>query len=221
MSIRGVILDIDGTLVDSNDAHTQAWIKAMADNGYTDVDYSKVRSKIGMGGDKLLPDVLGIEKDSPKGKKISESRSKIFKDQYLNKIKPLNGAKDLLDAIRQHGLKLAVATSAQEDELKPMLKLIGAEDLIEDKTDGSEAKNSKPSADVVEKTLKKMDMQPDEVLMLGDTAYDIESAAKTKVKTIALRSGGWKDEDLKGALAIYNDPADLLAHYDRSPLNNH
>ena len=101
-----------------------------------------------------------------------------------------------------------------------MLKIAGAEDLIEEETSASDAKNSKPDPDIVQVALKKIGLHPDQTVMLGDTPYDIEAAEKAGVRTIALRCGGWPDNELKGALAIYNDPADLLAHYDASPLAN-
>src|SRR5439155_22937315 len=111
------------------------------------------------------------------------------------------------------GLKLAIASSAQPDELRPLLQIVGAADLIEDKTSSKDAKSSKPDPDVMQVTLQKIGYPPDEVVMIGDTPYDIEAAKKVGVSTIAFRCGGWSDSDLAGAITIYNDPADLLAHY--------
>lgn len=215
--IRSVILDVDGTLVDSNDAHAKAWIEAMAEYGYH-VPFEKVRPLIGMGGDKVLPETLNIQKDSEEGKKISKRRGEIFKERYLPTLKPFPKAHELLQAMRQHGLKLAVATSAQKDELKALLQIVGAQQLIEEETSSKDAPNSKPNPEVMEVTLQRIGFPASAVLMLGDTAYDIEAAQKVGVGTIALRSGGWKDSDLQGAIAIYNDTADLLAHYEDSPL---
>lgn len=216
--IRGVILDVDGTLVDSNDAHTRSWLEAMAEKGHTNLEYGKVRGKIGMGGDKLLPDVLGIEKDTPEGKEISARRGQIFKRRYLNGLQPFPGARRLIEVMREHGLKIAIASSAEKDELQSLLQVVGATDLIEEETSSADTKQSKPDPNIVQITLERMQLPPEEVIMLGDTAYDIEAARKAGVQTISLRCGGWKDQDLKGALAIYNDPEDLLNHYDHSPL---
>jgi len=215
--IRGVILDIDGTLIDSNDAHAHAWVQAMADNGY-DVPFEKVRPLIGMGGDKVLPETTGIQKDSDKGQQISKRRKEIFKERYLPTIRPFPGAKELLRQMRERGLKLAVASSAEQDELKSLLHILDATDLIEEKTSSSDAQHSKPDPQPVEVTLKRIGFPPQAVVMLGDTAYDIEAAQKVGVRTIALRCGGWKDTDLAGAIALYDDPADLLAQYETSPL---
>jgi HAD superfamily hydrolase (TIGR01509 family) len=214
---KGVILDVDGTLVDSNDEHAKAWVKAMKENGY-EVSFEKVRSLIGMGSDNLLPTTIGVKKDSPEGKKLSDSWSKIFKEEYLPGIKAFPGAKELIERIRQSGLKLAVATSGEPDLMEDLLKLVGAEDLIEEKTSSKDADKSKPNPDVVQAALEKLGIAADQSVMLGDTPYDIESAGRAGVKTIALRCGGWQDKDLKGAIAVYNDPADLLEHFDQSPL---
>jgi HAD superfamily hydrolase (TIGR01509 family) len=171
-----------------------------------------------MGGDKLLPEISGMEEESPEGKRAGERRGQIFKEKYLPSIKPLPGARELLKRLREDGLKLVVASSAKKDELDPLLEIAGASDLIEGKTSSDDAENSKPDPDIVEAALEKAALSPDEVVMLGDTPYDIESAGKAGVEVIALRSGGWEDEDLSGAVAIYQDPADLLARYDESPL---
>ena len=215
--IHAVIFDVDGTLVDSNDAQARSWVDALKEFGYS-VPYEKVRPLIGMGGDKVLPETIGVQKDSEKGKQISKRRSEIFKEKYLPNVKPFPDAQKLLDRMRKQGLKLAIATSAQPDELRPLLQIVGAADLIEDKTSARDVKSSKPDPDVMQVALKRVGYPPNEVVMIGDTPYDIEAARKAGVGTIAFRCGGWSDSDLAGAIAIYNDPADLLAHYDSSPL---
>jgi len=216
-NIHAVIFDVDGTLVDSNDAQARSWVDALKEFGYS-VPYEKVRPLIGMGGDKVLPETIGVQKDSEKGKQISKRRSEIFKEKYLPNVKPFPDAQKLLDRMRERGLKLAIATSAQPDELRPLLQIVGAADLIEDKTSARDVKSSKPDPDVMQVALKRVGYPPNEVVMIGDTPYDIEAARKVGVGTIAFRCGGWSDSDLAGAIAMYNDPADLLAHYDSSPL---
>jgi len=215
--IHAVIFDVDGTLVDSNDAQARSWVDALKEFGYS-VPYEKVRPLIGMGGDKVLPETIGVQKDSEKGKQISKRRGEIFKEKYLPNVQPFPDAQKLLDRMRKQGLKLAIATSAQPDELRPLLQIVGAADLIEDKTSARDVKSSKPDPDVMQVALKRVGYPPNEVVMIGDTPYDIEAARKAGVGTIAFRCGGWSDSDLAGAIAIYNDPADLLAHYDSSPL---
>lgn len=215
--IRGVILDVDGTLVDSNDAHAHAWVDALAEHGIS-VPFEKVRPLIGMGGDKLLPEASGIGEDTPEGGRISERRGEIFKERYLPKLKAFPSTRELLRRMRDDGLKLVVASSAKEDELKSLLKIAGADDLIEEKTSSDDAENSKPDPDIVKAALESSGLAPDEVVMIGDTPYDIESASRAGVRVVAVRTGGWKDADLSGAIAIFDDPADLLARYESSPL---
>lgn len=217
--IRGVILDVDGTLVDSNDAHAHAWVQAMTENGHQ-VPFDKIRPLIGMGGDKVLPETIGVAKDSDEGKKISQRRKQIFTQQYLPTIKPFPHTADLLTRMREAGLTLVIATSAEQDELSKLLQVIGpnASGFFKQETSSKDAPRSKPDPDIMHAALQHLDHPASEAIMLGDTAYDIEAAAKVNVPTIALRCGGWSDKDLHGALAVYNDPADLLAHFDSSPL---
>ena len=217
--VRGVILDIDGTLVDSNDAHARAWVAALAQHGL-EVPYEQVRRLIGMGGDKLLPEVGGPSADSAEGKRISARRGEIFKERYLPALEPFAGTRELLAHMRERGLKLAVASSAKREELGPLLEAAGAQDLIEEQkqTSSSDADSSKPDPDIVQAALDRLGLPPEQVIMIGDTPFDVEAARRAGVGTIALRCGGWHDNDLGGALAVYGDPADLLAHYDSSPL---
>ena len=217
--IRGVIFDIDGTLVDSNDADANAWVEAMAEQGYQ-VPFEKVRPLIGMGGDKVLPETLGIAKDSEVGKRISQRRKEIFKQRYLPHLKAFPAAMELLERMHEQGLKLIIATSAEPDELQSLLQVIGphASELFADEVSAQEAKHSKPDPDVISAAVQRSGCSPQELVMIGDTAYDIEAAAKVNIKTIAFRCGGWSDKDLAGAIMIYDGPADLLAHYDTSVL---
>ncbi len=218
-TVHGVLLDIDGTLVNSNDAQAHAWLDAMHDYGYA-ASFEKVRPLIGMGGDKVLPEVLGVDKNSDQGQKISQRRKEISSSRYLPQVHAFPHAQDLLQRMHEQGLKLVVATSAEPDELQKSLQIIGpqAGDLVEQAVTSQDASQSKPDSDIITAALQRAQCAAEEVVMLGDTPYDIEAAAKDGVRTIAFRCGGWQDEDLAQAIAIYDDPADLLAHYDESPL---
>lgn len=220
MRLKGVILDVDGTLLLSNDAHAQAWVDAFTEYDYQ-VPFERVRPLIGMGGDKLMPTVVpGLSDEEGVGEQIAERRKQIFAERYAATLKPTPGARDLLLRLREAGLELAVASSAAGDELETLLKAAQVDDLIAQTTTSSDAEESKPAPDIVAVALKRLDLEPDEVVMLGDTPYDIESASGCGVGVIAVRSGGFTDEELSGALAIYNDPADALTHYDRSPFGS-
>jgi HAD superfamily hydrolase (TIGR01509 family) len=215
--IRGILLDVDGTLVDSNDAHARAWVAALEQHGHQ-ASFERVRALIGKGGDKLLPEVADVEKDSPEGKRIAESRKQIFKERFLPTLRPFPQARALLERMRRDGLRLVVASSAESGELDALLDAAQVSDLIERKTSSSDAPHSKPDPDIVQAALGQLGEPPEAVLMLGDTPYDVEASARAGVKTIALRCGGWDRPDLAGALAVYDDPADLLARYGESPL---
>ena len=118
--VRGVIFDIDGTLVDSNDAHAHAWVEAMAEQGYN-VPFERVRPLIGMAGDKVLPETLNIDKNSEQGQRISRRRKEIYFTRYLPKVQPFPQARQLLEMMHAKGLKLVIATSAEPDELNGLL----------------------------------------------------------------------------------------------------
>lgn len=218
--VQGVILDVDGTLVDSNEAHARAWTEALAEQGI-EVSVSRVRPLIGMGSDKLLPRVCGIDVDSSKGKQLSKRRQQIFKERYLPHLKPTRGAPELLARMRQQGLKLAVASSANKDDLKDLLAICCGEWLMEQSTSSDDADRSKPDPDIVQVALQQIGLPASQVLMLGDTPYDLEAARRAGIGTIAVRCGGWRDGDFTGAVVVYDDPADLLEHYAGSPLGTH
>lgn len=215
--LQGVIFDIDGTLVDSNDAHAQSWVDTFAEAGY-EVPFDVVRPLIGMGADKLLPKTIDVGHDSEQGKKLLARRSEIFQEKYLPGLKPLPGSRALVLRVRTDGLKAIVATSAKDAELKGLLQAAAVYDLMEEKATASDAKRSKPDPDIVQAAVVESGINKENLIMIGDTPYDVEAAARAGVKCIAFRSGGWKEDSLKGAVAIYAGPADLLAHYDASPL---
>jgi HAD superfamily hydrolase (TIGR01509 family) len=214
-SVRGVLLDIDGTLVDSNDAHARA--EAFAEGGF-EVTFEDVRPLIGMGGDKILEKLAGLKEDDPRGERISARRREIFKQEFLPSLRPFPRVKELLSLMRSRGLRLVAASSAKADELQGLLKVCGAQGLLEDKTSSDDVEESKPDPDIVAAALQKIGLPADEVVMLGDTPYDVQAAARAKVATIALLCGGWDREHLEGAAAIYADPADLLQNFYASPL---
>jgi HAD superfamily hydrolase (TIGR01509 family) len=218
-AIRGVILDVDGTLVDSNDAHAHAWVEALAEHGRA-VPFDRVRRLIGMGGDKLLPEVTDLREDTPEGEAIGERRSKIFKEKYLPKLRAFPGVIDLLKLLQGRGLKLVVASSAQEDELDSLLDIAGAKPFLEEVTSSSDAENSKPDPDIVEQAARQLKLPAESLVMIGDTPYDVQAAEKTGIPTIAFRCGGWGDRDLAGAVAIYDGPEELVREFDRSPLGS-
>ena len=220
MGLKAVILDIDGTLVLSNDAHAQAWVEAFAAYGY-DVPFEKVRPLIGMGGDQVVPKMVpGLNDEEGDGKAIAQKRKELIINRLGPKLSPTKGSRKLLLRMQEAGLRLLIATSATSEELSVLLKAAQVDDLLDkdEATTSSDAEASKPAPDIVEAALNKLKLEPTEVLMLADTPYDIKSAQGAGVAMIAVRCGGFDDDQLAGAIAIYDDPADLLAHYADSPL---
>jgi HAD superfamily hydrolase (TIGR01509 family) len=210
-----VILDVDGTLVDSNDAHAHAWVAAFASAGIT-VAFDRVRRAIGMGGDKLMPTVAGITEDSPAGTRISKRRGEIFQRDYLPHVRPFALVRELLQRLKAEGFTLAVASSAKDEELDPLLARANVRDLIQTTTSSDDAEESKPEADIVRAALTRAKSSPESALMLGDTPYDVEAARRAGLAVVALECGGWSRGDLNGAIEIYASPGDLLEKYERS-----
>jgi HAD superfamily hydrolase (TIGR01509 family) len=213
---RAVIFDVDGTLVDSNDAHARAWAAALMESGWQ-IPIERIRPLIGMGGDKLLPRLTGIDIASPEGEAIARSRSRVFRDQYLPLLKPTRGAQRLLERLHHDGFQLFVASSAAADELADLLEVAGASDWISATKSSDDAKRSKPDPDIVRAALDASGCAASEVVMIGDTPYDVKAAARARIDIIAVRCGGWPETALVNALAVYEDPADLLDRYESSP----
>jgi HAD superfamily hydrolase (TIGR01509 family) len=216
MSIQGAIVDMDGTLIDSNDAHARSWLEVLEEI-HKPVPYGRVRSLIGMGADRILPLLLGIDEQSPEGRSIAARRSEIFREKYLQQLKPMSGGRELLKILKQHGLRICIGTSSTAENLALLAERAGCAGLFDEQTTKTDVSSSKPSPDVIQCCVRKLGLSPKDVLMIGDTPYDIEAAAGAGVSTVALRCGGWEDTALSGAIAIYNDPHHLVACFSMSP----
>lgn len=218
--VRAVVFDIDGTLIDSVDLHAGSWREALKHFGH-DVPFDKVRAQIGKGGDLLMPALLPDEEVRRRGEEIEAFRKDLFKREYLPRVKPFPGVRDLFERIRADGRRIALASSAKGDELERYKEIAGIPDLLDAETSSDDAEKSKPHPDIFEAALSRLGgIAAAEVVAVGDTPYDAESAGKAGLRTIGVLCGGWPESELRaaGCVAIYRDPADLLRHYDRSPL---
>jgi HAD superfamily hydrolase (TIGR01549 family) len=215
--IRAVLFDVDGTLVDSNDAHADAWVRAFAEHGVT-VDRDHVRRCIGMGGDKLMPEVSGLREESGKGKAIATRRRELFQREFLPTLAAFRDSGRLVAALKERGLRVVAASSAKADELKPLLEIAGADALMDAATSSDDAEGSKPDPDIIEAALERAKATAADAIMIGDTPYDIEASQRCGLPVIAFRCGGWTDPDLRGAVAIYDGPWELLSRLDDSPI---
>ena len=211
-AIRGLICDIDGTLVDSNDANAQSFAQAFREAGMN-IPFEKIRPLIGKGGDKLLPEVAGIDSESDQGKKLAARRKEIYLEQYVPRLQLTPGARELLLKIKNEKILIVAATSGEEDTTAA-LKQVGLAEFFDNQASSKDASRSKPDPDIVQAALERAGLTAQECLMLGDTPYDMEAAQKAGLRAIGLLTGGWKREDLAQAIAVYATPNDLLAHFE-------
>lgn len=214
-ALEAVIFDVDGTLVDSNDLHIEAWREAFAHYGIG-LTYEQVHAQIGKGGDQLIPAFCSREQVDQFGDALDKLRGEIFSRDYLPQVQPFPKVRALFERLKHDGLQIVLGTSAKETELEAHLKTLGVRDLVDAATSADDAAHSKPCPDIFEAALGRLDdVFANDAIVVGDTPYDVIAAAKAGMKTIALLSGGFPEETLRaaGAVAVYVDIPDLLAHY--------
>ena len=215
---HGVLLDVDGTLVDSNDAHAHSWVETFEAHGHA-VAFPRVRRMIGMGGDRLIETITGAPKGSKESERLSEARSENFRDKWLRHVKPLLGARALVLRLGAEGYQFAIASAAKATELDALLEIAGIVDLVDRRSTSSDVKASKPSPEAIEGALPLLDVDRSRVVMIGDTPYDVAAARGAGVDIVGVTTGGWSAEALAGAVAIFDGPAGLLARWADSPLS--
>ena len=215
-----IIFDVDGTLLDSVDQHARAWQDAFREFGH-DIPLGEIRAQIGKGGDTLLPVFLSGQEIKRLGKRLEGRRGEILKERYLPTIKAFPQVRALFERLLADGKHVALASSAKEDELETYKKIADISDLVEQQTSSDDADSSKPHPDIFLAALKRLNNPPpDQCVVIGDTPYDAEAATKAGIPVVGVLSGGFPEESLReaGAIAIYRDPADLLAGYEGSPI---
>lgn len=220
--IKAVLFDVDGTLIDSNDLHAAAWRETFLHFG-VDLPHDVIRGQIGKGGDNLIPALLPPELVEARKEEIDGYRSDMFKRDYLPRVIPFPGVRELFERLRADGKRIVLASSASGEEIHFHLGVIGSEDLVEATTSADDVKHSKPDPDIFAAALAKVaPLRAEEVAVVGDSPYDIEAAGKLGIAAIGFRSGGFPDEVLQqaGAAALYDGPQDLLARYDQSLLSS-
>jgi HAD superfamily hydrolase (TIGR01549 family) len=207
-----VVLDVDGTLVDSNYQHAFAWYRALRSLGET-FPIWRIHRLIGMGGDQLLPTLAGDEVEERIGDEARERQGKEV-DGLLEEIAPLPGARDLLVAIKERGHRLVLASSGQQRHVDFALDLLDARELADAWTSSADAEETKPAPDLLQVALEKLGAPADaRSVMIGDSVFDVEAAKNAGMPAIAVRSGGFGDDELReaGAVAIVDTPADIAA----------
>ena len=214
--LQAVIFDVDGTIVDSVDLHADAWKVAFEKFGKT-FPFHEIRRQIGKGSDQLLPVFLSEQELDQFGEDLDEYRSKIFKEKFLPRVQAFPKVRDLFERIKKDGKQIVLASSAKSDELDTYKKIARIDDLIESETSSDDADRSKPYPDIFQAALARLKgVAPENVVVIGDTPYDAQAAAKADLKSIGLLCGGWTKEELRraGCAAIYLDIEDLLLQYD-------
>lgn len=210
MSIEAVLFDVDGTLVDSNDLHAAAWQEAFRHFGIV-LPYDRIRGQIGKGGDNLIPALLPPDVVSRLHDDIESFRSELFERDYLTKARPFPAAAELLKQVHGQGTKLVLATSSKQVELDFHIDRLGCRDLLTATTSRDDVEHSKPCPDIFAAALDKVrPLNGGAVVVVGDTPYDIAAAAKIGVPAVAVRCGGFADEELSDAAAIYDGPSELI-----------
>ncbi|HKS28468.1 MAG TPA: HAD family hydrolase [Pyrinomonadaceae bacterium] len=219
--IEAVIFDIDGTLVDSVDLHAQAWKEAFKQFG-KDIPYEQVRRQIGKGGDQLMPVFFSREELERFGEEMEEYRGKIYKRDYMGRVRAFPRVRELFERIREDGKRIALASSAKADELSQYKRIANIEDLVEEETSADDAEKSKPHPDIFEAAIGELKLRDlSRAVVIGDTPYDAEAAGRAGVRNrIGLLCGGFPERELRaaGMTDIYEDPADLLSRYRESML---
>lgn len=216
--LKGVLFDIDGTLLDSVDQHARAWQEALQHFGF-DIPLHHIRAQIGKGGDKLLETLLSKQDVEVRGKELEQFRADLFKRKYLSSCKPFPDVPELLEHIKADGLKIALASSAKKDEIAVYEKMLGISRLIDGATSSDDVDSSKPDPDILDGARKKIgNLAPAVCVFIGDSPHDGEAAKRDHMPMIGVLCGGFPERDLRktGARAIFQDPADLLRNWDRA-----
>ncbi len=213
--VKGILFDIDGTLIDSNDAHVKSWGEAFAESNF-EINYDSIRKKIGMGSDHLIPELIKVSKESQLGRTIDKRHGEIFRTKYLPFVKSFPGAKELLQSLKTKGFKLIVASSSSGIDLNEILKIDSLINYFDNLNIPTSDTHSKPDPDIILNALSKGTLNKENAIMIGDTQYDIEAAKRAGVKTIAFTCGGSEVKDLRGAIAIYQGPKYFLENLPSS-----
>jgi HAD superfamily hydrolase (TIGR01549 family) len=207
-----VLLDVDGTLIDSNYWHVVSWQRAFTQVGAPQQDW-RLHAAIGMGGDRLVTEVAGEDAEKAHGDAARDLWKRYY-DEYITEVLPFPRAADLLHALKERGLNVVLASSGKPDHLEFARKLLASDDVIDAVTQGDDVDTSKPAGDLFSLALDRVGGR--KAFVIGDAPWDVKAAASIPLPTVCLRSGGFAEETLlaAGAKAVYDDAADLLAHLD-------
>lgn len=217
--VKAVLCDIDGTLVESNWLHAEAWRRAFAEMGI-ELELEAVRRQIGKGGEELIPVFVPWWKREAVEEPLKRYRDWIFRQDFLSQVRPFEGVREFAEELKRRGIRMALASSAKRRELEDYERIMHVEDLVDETTSADDVERAKPHPDVFSAALKKLGMKATECIAMGDTPYDAEAAGKAGLRTIGVETGGWTHEELMdaGCVEVYRSVADLLERIGESAI---
>jgi len=209
-----MLLDIDGTLVDSNDKHAACWVEAFAHFGKK-VEWDVVRAQIGKGGDLLVPDTLNAREMRAFGEEVKKYRAELWKRRYIETVQPFPHAREAIRTLHERGILIAFASSSNPNEVEYYVELLGARELLEGSTSKEDAQFSKPSPEIFQAALESTGADAEGTFAVGDTPYDILAAHRVPLPIVALLSGGFARELLAKAEFLFDDIGVMVKELDR------
>jgi HAD superfamily hydrolase (TIGR01549 family) len=214
--MRAAILDIDGTLVDTNYHHAVAWYRAFRRHGVVPPLW-RIHRHIGMGGDQLVEAVAGREVEEASGNAIRHSEEELYME-LIEEVEPFEGASELIGDLKRRGLSVVLASSAKSDEVDRYLDMLEARELADGWTTSADVEATKPEPDLVRAALGKAGTE--DAVMVGDTPWDAKAAARAGIETLAVLTGGFAEGELReaGAITVFESVAKLREGLDRTPL---
>jgi HAD superfamily hydrolase (TIGR01509 family) len=212
------ILDIDGTLVDTNYQHAIAWYRAFRQHDLI-LPIWRIHRHIGMGGDQLVPALAGDEFEADHGDAVREDEEALY-GELIGEVQPMRGARELLEELIRRGHTALLASSAKQDEVDCYLDLLDARELAYGWTSSADVESTKPEPDLVHAALRKAGAEASDAVMIGDTPFDIEAAKRAELPTLAVLTGGFSEQELReaGAEAVYESVEQLRQQLDHTAL---
>jgi HAD superfamily hydrolase (TIGR01509 family) len=203
------ILDVDGTLIDTNYQHALAWFRAFARHEIV-LPIWRIHRHIGMGGDQVIAALTDEDTERERGDAIRDDEKQLYQEM-IGEVRAMEGATELIDELRRRGHRVVLATSAKPEELDHYLEMLEASERADAWTSSEDVESTKPEPDLVQAALQKLGAGPEDAVMIGDTPWDVEAAKRAGVGTIAVLTGGFAAEELRdaGALAVYESVAEL------------
>jgi HAD superfamily hydrolase (TIGR01509 family) len=217
VAVEAALLDVDGTLIDSNYHHALAWYRAFRRHDIV-LPMWRIHRVVGMGGDQLVPALVGRKVDAKKGDDIRAARDEIYQGELIKEVAPLEGAHELIAELKDRGLRIVLASSSPEDEVERYVGMLDARELADAWTTEDDAKATKPASDLILAALEKA--QTEVAVMVGDTPWDVEAANKAGIETVCVLTGGWSKQELReaGAVAVFESVEELRERLDETPL---